>query len=426
MGWFNRKKERPVSAVPILGSINKGSHPVLAEEKIQSATNVAGLADESASRNLGHFQAEDDAPLENVVEADHVSQKTSVQESCSSKDSDGLVSEADEKSGLDWTGGWLGTDDDNESDPPEPLKCYQPTSDHGDSGAKLALLKIKAEEGDHLSQYLLGLAFAKGDGVAADSSEALKWLRLASRGGYRLDIPLLAELGNGQAQYQLGNLYRFGTLSRSFTGTPDYEQAVKWYQRAAEQNLPTAQFALGECYRDGHGVVSNIAIAREWYKKASLQGYLPALQRLLDTAPAGQKQNEPIGTLFRKRKRNAGGFNDIIIDGDKWHRGSPLTAMGYHVGESSDLRRDQRADLLEQMFKGRLVFPTGFSEDEQEGWGQPGSAARLQKIATHIAKQIALRSMLPNYDVAVSEWQEDLAWLKEEFYEPLFRFRWPA
>lgn len=54
--------------------------------------------------------------------------------------------------------------------------------------------------------------------------------------------------GDRAAQLSLGETYRLG-----LGATPDAAQAVRFYQLAAEQNVPEAQFALAEMYRFGEG-----------------------------------------------------------------------------------------------------------------------------------------------------------------------------
>jgi len=48
----------------------------------------------------------------------------------------------------------------------------------------------------------------------------------------------------------------------------DYENAVKYYQEATEQNHIAAQFQLAVCYYQGKGVVANSDIASELFQKA--------------------------------------------------------------------------------------------------------------------------------------------------------------
>ena len=52
----------------------------------------------------------------------------------------------------------------------------------------------------------------------------------------------------------------------------DYEEAVKWYTKAAEQGHEMAQLKLGNVYRDGKGVLQDYEEAVKWYTKAAEQG----------------------------------------------------------------------------------------------------------------------------------------------------------
>jgi len=56
-------------------------------------------------------------------------------------------------------------------------------------------------------------------------------------------------------------------------GVPqDYETAVKWYTRAAEQDHIDAQFRLGAMYWSGIGVLRDYKAALKWYTLAAEQG----------------------------------------------------------------------------------------------------------------------------------------------------------
>src|ERR1019366_8879542 len=48
---------------------------------------------------------------------------------------------------------------------------------------EIAALRSKAENGNAIAEYNLGLAYANGNGVAADMAEAYVWLTLASEQG---------------------------------------------------------------------------------------------------------------------------------------------------------------------------------------------------------------------------------------------------
>ena len=62
---------------------------------------------------------------------------------------------------------------------------------------------------------------------------------------FMVDIRKNAEQGDADAQFVLGLFYY---------NQGNFEEAVKWYQKAAEQNNPAALNSLASCYRDGKGV----------------------------------------------------------------------------------------------------------------------------------------------------------------------------
>ena len=119
----------------------------------------------------------------------------------------------------------------------------------------LADLRTKAEKGDAESQFALGSAFYLGTlGLAKDEAEAVKWYRKA------------AEQNLAWAQCGLGYWY-----ARGQGVAKDEAEAVNWYRKAAEQNLADAQYRLGCCYALGQGVAKNEAEAVKWYRKAAEQ-----------------------------------------------------------------------------------------------------------------------------------------------------------
>jgi len=85
----------------------------------------------------------------------------------------------------------------------------------------------------------------------------------------------LAEQGNLFAQYDLGQMYRYGV------GVPqNYKEAARWYRLAAEQGHFYAQFDLGWMYSDGKGVLQDDEEAARWYRLAAEQGHAPAQNNL--------------------------------------------------------------------------------------------------------------------------------------------------
>src|SRR5882724_10801713 len=116
-------------------------------------------------------------------------------------------------------------------------------------------VRAKAEAGDADSQYRVGLRYYNGEGVAKDSTEAVKWFRKA------------AEQNLAAAQYSLGVCYYHGEGVAK-----DFAEPVKWYRKAAEQNYAKAQLMLGLCYIVGQGVARDYVESYKWMLLAAGQG----------------------------------------------------------------------------------------------------------------------------------------------------------
>jgi TPR repeat protein len=72
--------------------------------------------------------------------------------------------------------------------------------------------------------------------------------------------------GDAEAQFSLGLKFSREGVSQ------DYAQAVQWYQKAADQSHPLAQFNLGIMYAAGQGVPCDEAKSMGWMQKAADQG----------------------------------------------------------------------------------------------------------------------------------------------------------
>ena len=117
-------------------------------------------------------------------------------------------------------------------------------------------LRRCADEGRGEFQYALALRYLTGKEVEKDTMLGLNMLKKA------------AEQGHVCAQYRLGQLYDCGS-----DGVPaDSKQAFKWYMKAADQGLGSAQNCIGDMYNEGQGVEMNHEVAVEWFRKAAALG----------------------------------------------------------------------------------------------------------------------------------------------------------
>jgi TPR repeat protein/serine/threonine protein kinase len=152
-----------------------------------------------------------------------------------------------------------------------------------------------AGQGDPEAQANLGYMCEQGYGTPRNYQEARDWYKKAADQGnaygqnslgdmYRFGRGVeknywealrwyqkAADAGNASGQTSLGIMYQFGLGAEK-----NYQEALQWYRKAADQGSALARFNLGNMYRDGLGVEKNYREALEWYRKAADQGYADA------------------------------------------------------------------------------------------------------------------------------------------------------
>lgn len=84
------------------------------------------------------------------------------------------------------------------------------------------------------------------------------------------DLQQAAKNGDVDAQFSLGEKYR------KMGGEANYTRAFNWFNLAAEQGDPSAQYNVGVLHAQGQGVKRNYAEAVKWYKLAANQGHMSA------------------------------------------------------------------------------------------------------------------------------------------------------
>lgn len=113
------------------------------------------------------------------------------------------------------------------------------------------------------------------------------------------------------------------------------------------------------------------------------------------------------------------------VSDEDWPDESPLARLGYGVGRKGPPTH-RRRELLRTAYTSDL--PRVQSVQYMEKWGIPRSSERLYQIATHLAsmcRNFKGRSD-SDYGAAVRDYENDLAWLKEEFYRGRYTFKWPS
>ncbi|WP_323769590.1 tetratricopeptide repeat protein [Antarctobacter sp.] len=166
----------------------------------------------------------------------------------------------------------------------------------GRDAAKAAdLLTRAATRGDASAQYMLGLLYQNGQGVAQDQSAAFNWLLAAAEQRHAMAQFSLAAVqfenrenqegmrwlraaaGEGltEAQIQLAML-----LDDPESGVTNRTEALDWFRRAAETGHVMAQRMLGTRYLQGDGVAADPQEALRWLTLAAKAGDAGAMSNL--------------------------------------------------------------------------------------------------------------------------------------------------
>ncbi len=146
-----------------------------------------------------------------------------------------------------------------------------------------------AKKGERDAQFYLGLLYFTGDGGEKNLEEAGNWFERAAKhrdSGLKekrfegisreYDRALywfkkIAEQGDVKAQFYLGVMYAAG---RDID--VDFKKSAYWFEKAAGQGNELAQLNIGMYYLEGQGVDKDIKKGVSWLEKAAEQGNLKA------------------------------------------------------------------------------------------------------------------------------------------------------
>ena len=180
----------------------------------------------------------------------------------------------------------------------EGLKWWERASEQGSPDAALLLgehylksdfdqgikwLKLAAERNDPYAQTYLGDCYANGKEQFGSPAKAVKWFKDVAKemtnetpAENNLDISALnfeeaskwyrkaAEQNHGPGLRMLGLCHYYGLGLHK-----DIEKATGYYLKGAEQNDVAAQILLGYCYSKGTGVDKDRGETLKWWRKAT-------------------------------------------------------------------------------------------------------------------------------------------------------------
>lgn len=133
-----------------------------------------------------------------------------------------------------------------------------------DFAAAFKELSPLAEQGNAEAQFLLGEMYWTGQGVLKDNDRAIKWLTAS------------ATQGNANAQFFMGSYYLLPHL--------DITQGLKWLRLSAEQGNQDAQLLLGKSYMEGNRELPRDPIQGEMWLTLAAKDNLPFYQGELAAA----------------------------------------------------------------------------------------------------------------------------------------------
>ena len=142
--------------------------------------------------------------------------------------------------------------------------------------------------GDASAQTALGQRYELGHGVERNRDKAVKWYQRA------------IEQDNPLAMFLLGQMYETDAQSDR-----DYRRAARLYMRAADQDHAAAQARLAQLYELGLGVPQDFTAAATWYTAAAKQWKLSEHYPLGSTYAIGRGDKKNSSDAIRWFERAA-------------------------------------------------------------------------------------------------------------------------
>ena len=139
----------------------------------------------------------------------------------------------------------------------------------------LKLARASANQGNADAMALLGKAYEDGLGVPADKNKAKELYQHALGKGSSLAKEYLTEL-EAEVQYNNG----MKCLESRLGMERNYEQALRWFEKAAAQGNSAAMEQMGYLSERGLGGKFDVQKAKSWYEKAAEKGNAAALADL--------------------------------------------------------------------------------------------------------------------------------------------------
>jgi TPR repeat protein len=164
---------------------------------------------------------------------------------------------------------------------------------------------LAAKGGSSSAMILMGVMHQRGLGAEKNEREALAWYRKAADAGNPRAMSLLGMPSTPVVAPTMEQMAEKGDPRQQFNVAAQlerekkYDEAIKWYTRAAEQGFRPAELNLAQMYEKGIGVKQDPTEARKRYRRLSELGDNEARYRAAKLAADAQDYKEALGLYER-------------------------------------------------------------------------------------------------------------------------------
>jgi TPR repeat protein len=213
----------------------------------------------------------------------------------------------------------------------------------------------------------------------------------------------LAQQGDATAQNYLGEIYETG-----ISGTPDFQLAALWYQRAADQGLKAAQVNLGFLYESGNGVSQDKAKALNLYRLAAdLRDDQLEYMSVIDQKVSEQlsRWKEKLSKSQNETNKHKNAANDLlkqlVLANSKLEnltelelasKKNPLSVSA-DTARQLDILRGEKRDLVKKLSEQNEKIVTLRQEARQDRARMNYQIDGLNENQLRLAKKIGLKTV---------------------------------
>lgn len=220
-------------------------------------------------------------------------------------------------------------------------------------------------DNDCVAQFWLGTIYSDGLpilDIAVDYNQAVDWYLKA------------AQQGHDDAQNNLGIMYTHG-----LGVAQDYKQAFEWFKKATERKNVAAMSNVANCYYNGKGVEQDYSKAAEYHSKAAHLGYANSQEVLGEMYLDGKgvEQNDAKAAYWLKAACENDERSAFAPMGDCYRKG-----RGVEKDEKKAFERYQQGAGM-----GNLRSKVSMAECLIEGWGTKCDDEQAFKILTAICHE---------------------------------------